>query len=73
MDYTEPARAPESTPPTDAEAEANVAAVFGDSIAWERSFDKHTDFDGSPVWIERATGQVYKDLPRLASKDGTDL
>lgn len=71
-DLTEPARSPEPTP-TDAEAEANVMAVFKDNVKWSRAFDRHTDFDGTPVWIDRATGEVHKDLPALSSKDGTNL
>jgi hypothetical protein len=73
VDYTEPARTPDQGPPTDAEAEANLKAAFGDAIAWERSFDKHTDFDGKPVWIDRSTGEVHKEIPRLHPKDGTNL
>jgi hypothetical protein len=73
VDYTEPSRTPDAAPPTDAEAETNVQAVFGDAIAWERAFDRHTDFDGTPVWIERSTGEVYKELPRMSPKDGTNL
>lgn len=70
-DITEPARSPE--PVTDAEAEANLKAVFGANVAWERAFDKHTDFDGSEVWIDRATGEVHKELPKLHPKDGRNL
>lgn len=74
VDYTEPARTPEPVPPTDDEAVANLAAVFGpEDVKWSRQFDRHADFDGTPVWIDRATGQVFKTIPRLSSKDGTIL
>lgn len=73
VDYTEPARTPDAAPPTDAEAEANVHAVFGQDVKWQRAFDKHTDFDGTPVWIDRATGEVHKELPRMSPKDGSNL
>lgn len=66
---------PERTEPRDPDQEADPAQVlrdvFGDAIAWERSFRHMTGTEGQPIYVDESTGQVYDDLPRL-SPDGRD-
>lgn len=63
-----------ATPPaTMEEAAANVEAVFGDAIVWAREFGTHTREDGTTLWVDKATGAMYDQMPRLDSKDGTNL
>lgn len=57
--------------PDDRDPAQVVRDVFGDGIAWERSFRHHQGPDGQTIYVDEATGQVYDTLPTLA-KDGRD-
>lgn len=68
---------PERTEPQerDPEQEGDPAQVlrdvFGDGIAWERSFKHMKGHDGETIYVDERTGQVYDTLPTL-DKDGRD-
>lgn len=34
-------------------------------VVWARRFDKHTQPDGSHIYVDTQTGQVYDTLPTL--------
>lgn len=73
-DITEPTRSPEPVEPAD--AYANVQAVFGADVKWERTFlhvpGEPTE-DGQPTtdYVDQATGQLFKGaMPQLHPSDG---
>lgn len=71
-DITEPIHSPDREgPQTTKDAAEVVRGVFGDAIAWERTFRNMKDHDGNPIYVNERTGQVYAELPELA-KDGRD-
>ena len=63
VDVSEPSRSPEPVEPAD--AYANVQAVFGPDVKWERTFlhvpGEPTE-DGRPTtdYVDQATGELFK-------------
>lgn len=66
--YTDPGE-PEN-PATPEEAEAAVHAAF--PVAWIRRFDQHRRPDGSTMYVDTDTGQIYDAIPPMHSTDGAD-
>lgn len=65
---------PERTEPPERDDDRDPAQVvrdvFGDGIAWERGFRHHQGPDGTTIYVDETTGQVYDELPRLNPTDG---